>query len=97
MFFFSDQKLNLIVGDQQILARGLRRDIQRERVREGGRVEVGGLGRFSPLITSSHNDEGNGMNTSSIPTEIAEARAQQVSLTDDALVVDLVDGRTTGV
>jgi hypothetical protein len=37
------------------------------------------------------------MNTSSIPTEIAEARAQQVSLTDDALVVDLVDGRTIAI
>jgi Protein of unknown function (DUF2442) len=40
---------------------------------------------------------GNGMNTSSIPTEIAEARAQQVSLTDDALVVALVDGRTIAI
>jgi hypothetical protein len=37
------------------------------------------------------------MNTSSIPTEIAEARAQQVSLTNDALGVDLVDGRTIAV
>ncbi len=40
---------------------------------------------------------GNGMNTSSSPIEIAEARAQQVSLTDDALVVELVDGRTITV
>jgi len=37
------------------------------------------------------------MNTSSSPIEIAEARAQQVSLTDDSLVVDLVDGRTIAV
>ena len=37
------------------------------------------------------------MNTSSSPIEIAEARAQQVSLTDDALVVELVDGRTITV
>jgi hypothetical protein len=37
------------------------------------------------------------MNTSSSPIEIAEARARQVSLTDDALIVDLVDGRTITV
>jgi hypothetical protein len=37
------------------------------------------------------------MNTSSSPTEIGEARAQRVSVTEDALVVDLVDGRTLSV
>jgi hypothetical protein len=37
------------------------------------------------------------MSTSSSPIEISEARAQRVSLTDDALVVDLVDGRTVSV
>ena len=37
------------------------------------------------------------MSTSSSPIEIGEARAQRVSVTDDALVVDLVDGRTVSV
>ena len=37
------------------------------------------------------------MSTSSSPIEISEARAQRVALTEDALVVDLVDGRTIGV
>lgn len=36
------------------------------------------------------------MNTSS-PTEVGEARARGVRLTEDALVVDLVDGRTISV
>jgi hypothetical protein len=34
------------------------------------------------------------MNTSASPSEIADARAQRVRLTEDSLVVDLVDGRT---
>jgi len=33
------------------------------------------------------------MSTSPSPIEISQARAQHVSLTDDALVVELVDGR----
>ena len=37
------------------------------------------------------------MKTSSSPIVIAEARARQVSLTDDALSVNLVDGRTITV
>ncbi len=37
------------------------------------------------------------MSTSPLPTERVEARAQQVSLTEDALVVALVDGRTIAV
>ena len=37
------------------------------------------------------------MSTSSSPIEICEARAQRVALTEDALVVDLVDGRTISV
>jgi hypothetical protein len=37
------------------------------------------------------------MSTSSSPIEISEARAQRVSLTEDTLVVDLVDGRTISV
>jgi hypothetical protein len=37
------------------------------------------------------------MTTSSSPIEISQARAQRVSLTDDALVVELVDGRTITV
>ncbi|MBI2186152.1 MAG: DUF2442 domain-containing protein [Acidobacteria bacterium] len=37
------------------------------------------------------------MNTSSTPTDIAEARAQRVSVTDDSLVVDLLDGRIISV
>ena len=37
------------------------------------------------------------MSTSSSPIEISQARAQRVSLTDDALVVELVDGRTITV
>jgi hypothetical protein len=37
------------------------------------------------------------MNTSASPTEIGDARAQRVRLTDDSLIVDLVDGRTIGV
>ena len=37
------------------------------------------------------------MGTSSSPTEISDARAQRVSLTEDVLVVDLVDGRTISV
>ena len=37
------------------------------------------------------------MSTSSSPIEISEARAQRVSLTEEALVVDLVDGRTISV
>jgi len=34
------------------------------------------------------------MNTSPSPIDINQARAQRVSLTEDALVVELVDGRT---
>lgn len=37
------------------------------------------------------------MSTSPLPSEITEARAQRVSVTADALVVDLVDGRTISV
>lgn len=37
------------------------------------------------------------MNTSASPTEIGDARAQRVRLTEDSLIVDLVDGRTIGV
>jgi hypothetical protein len=38
-----------------------------------------------------------GMSTSPFPSEVTEARAQRVSLTDDALVLELVDGRTISV
>jgi hypothetical protein len=37
------------------------------------------------------------MSTSPIPTELAEARAQRVSVTESTLTVDLVDGRTVTV
>ena len=37
------------------------------------------------------------MSTSPAPIDIREARAQRVWLTDDALVVELVDGRTISV
>jgi hypothetical protein len=37
------------------------------------------------------------MSTSPSPIDISEARAQRVRLTEDALVVDLVDGRTVSV
>jgi hypothetical protein len=37
------------------------------------------------------------MNTSASTTDIGEARAQQVLVTDAALVVELVDGRTITV
>ena len=37
------------------------------------------------------------MSTSTSPTEIGEARAQRVRLTEDSLIVDLVDGRTITV
>ena len=37
------------------------------------------------------------MSTSPSPIDVSEARAQHVSLTDNALVVDLVDGRTITV
>lgn len=37
------------------------------------------------------------MGTSSSPIDVSEARAQRVALTEDALVVDLVDGRTISV
>ncbi len=37
------------------------------------------------------------MSTSPLPSDISEARAQRVSVTDDALVVDLVDGRSITV
>ena len=37
------------------------------------------------------------MSTSQLPSDITEARAQRVSVTDDALVVELVDGRTITV
>jgi hypothetical protein len=37
------------------------------------------------------------MNTSASPSEISEARAQRVRVTEDSLIVDLVDGRTIGV
>jgi len=37
------------------------------------------------------------MSTSPLPSDITEARAQGVSVTDDTLVVELVDGRTISV
>lgn len=37
------------------------------------------------------------MSTSPLPIEIGEARAQQVSVTEDTLIVNLVDGRTISV
>lgn len=37
------------------------------------------------------------MSTSPMPNELIEARAQLVAVTADALVVDLVDGRTISV
>lgn len=37
------------------------------------------------------------MSTSPTPSEIGEARAQRVRLTEDSLIVDLVDGRTIAV
>ena len=37
------------------------------------------------------------MNTSALSTESVEARAHRVTVTDDALVVDLLDGRTITV
>ena len=37
------------------------------------------------------------MSTSSSPIEVGEARAQRVSLTEDELVVELIDGRTITV
>lgn len=37
------------------------------------------------------------MTTSASPIETIEARAQQVTVTDDALVVELLDGRTITV
>ena len=37
------------------------------------------------------------MSTSPLQSDLAEARAQGVSVTDDALVVELVDGRTITV
>ena len=37
------------------------------------------------------------MNTSAMPTEVIEARAQRVAVTADALIVDLLDGRTIAV
>ena len=37
------------------------------------------------------------MSTSSSPIDITEVRAQRVSITDDTLVVDLIDGRTIAV
>ena len=37
------------------------------------------------------------MSTSASPTETAEARAQRVNVTDDVLVVELIDGRTIAV
>jgi uncharacterized protein DUF2442 len=37
------------------------------------------------------------MSTSSSPIDTGEARAQQVSVTEHSLVVDLVDGRTVTV
>ena len=40
---------------------------------------------------------GHGMSTSSQASEISDARAQRVVLTDDSLVVELVDGRTVSV
>lgn len=37
------------------------------------------------------------MSTSSSPIEVGEPRAQRVSVTEDALVVELIDGRTITV
>lgn len=37
------------------------------------------------------------MSISPLQSDVREARAQRVSFTDDALVVDLVDGRTLAV
>ena len=37
------------------------------------------------------------MSTSPSPIDISQARAQSVSLTEDTLVVDLIDGRTITV
>ena len=37
------------------------------------------------------------MSTSPSPIDISQARAQRVSLTDDTLVVELIDGRTIAV
>jgi hypothetical protein len=37
------------------------------------------------------------MNTSASPSEVSEARAQGVRVTEDSLIVDLVDGRTISV
>ena len=37
------------------------------------------------------------MNTSASPSEISDARAQRVRITEDSLIVDLVDGRTISV
>jgi hypothetical protein len=44
-------------------------------------------------MPSSYGERG--MSTS--PSELSGALAQQVSVTDDALIVDLVDGRTVSV
>ena len=37
------------------------------------------------------------MSTSPLPIEVGEARAQHVSVTEDTLIVNLVDGRTISV
>jgi hypothetical protein len=37
------------------------------------------------------------MSTSPAPSEIGDARAQQVRLSEDSLIVDLIDGRTIAV
>jgi len=37
------------------------------------------------------------MSTSASPSDLAEARAQRVTVTEDTLVVELVDGRTIAV
>jgi hypothetical protein len=37
------------------------------------------------------------MSTSQLPSDVTEARAQRVVVTDDVLIVDLVDGRTISV
>lgn len=37
------------------------------------------------------------MSTSPAPSEVSEARAQRVRLSEDALIVDLIDGRTIAV
>jgi Protein of unknown function (DUF2442) len=37
------------------------------------------------------------MSTSQLPSDVNEARAQRVAVTDDTLIVDLVDGRTISV